>query len=61
MFRNNTGNGVLEIVNAIKLNYQMSGSGETTYTGSAVEFTNGSFLRMQFLHLLKLKIRFSYS
>ena len=33
---NNTGNGVLEIVNA-KANYQMSGSGETTYTGSAVE------------------------
>ena len=33
---NNTGNGVLEIVNA-KADYQMSGSGETTYTGSAVE------------------------
>ena len=33
---NNTGNGALEIVNA-KADYQMSGSGETTYTGSAVE------------------------
>lgn len=32
----NTGNGVLEIVKA-KADYQMSGSGETTYTGSAIE------------------------
>lgn len=32
----NTGNGVLDIVNA-KADYQMSGNGETTYTGSVVE------------------------
>ena len=30
------GNGLLEIVKA-KADYQMSGSGETTYTGSPVE------------------------
>ena len=33
---NNTGNGALEIVKA-KADYQMSGNGETTYTGSAVK------------------------
>ena len=34
---NSTGNGVLEIVKA-KADYQMSGSGETTYTSSDVKF-----------------------